>query len=531
MRRWNGWGSETTDFPLKPAAEQFLKDRIGEGKPLPDATLAEVVAQVPTSRLPAHALIQTDPETRVRHARGQSLPDWLAMRSGNFGLFPDGVAFPTKREQVRELLQFAKQHDIEVIPYGGGSSVVGHINPRQTMRPVLTLSLERMNKLIDLDRHSQLANFGAGTAGPQVESQLKPHGFMLGHFPQSWELSTVGGWVASRSSGQQSLRYGRIEQLFAGGNIETTEGTLEIPTIPASSAGPDIREMFMGSEGRMGIITDVKLRVTPLPEQEQFYVAFLPNWNDAVAAVRTLVQQRVPLSMVRLSNEVETSTQVRLATNPALVNIMDRLLKLRGAGAEKCMITFGVTGSKPQCSSAYDQAMKILRQFDAVHTGTMLGKKWQENRFKAPYLRHGLWTKGYAVDTLETACDWSRVPRMVESVEAAIKHALDDQGEKVHVFTHLSHVYAQGSSSYTSYVFRCGPSYEETWKRWRRIKSAASQAIVDNGGTISHQHGVGVDHAPYLVAEKTVLGLSTIGAMCKHLDPAHIMNPGKLLED
>lgn len=531
MRRWNGWGSESTEFPLKPAAEQFLRERIGEGKPLPDATLAEVVAQVPESRLPPHTLIQTDPETRVRHARGQSLPDWLAMRSGNFGFFPDGVAFPTHASQVQELLQFAKTHDIEVIPYGGGSSVVGHINPRKTARPILTLSLARMNKLTELDRQSQLATFGAGTPGPEVEAQLKPHGFMLGHFPQSWELSTVGGWVASRSSGQQSLRYGRIEQLFAGGRIETTQGTLEIPTIPASSAGPDIREMIMGSEGRMGIITDVKVRVTPIPEQENFYVGFLPNWSDAVAAVRALIQNRVPLSMLRLSNEVETSTQVRLATNPAIVNVMDKLLKLRGAGDEKCMVTFGVTGNKQQCASAFSQAMKILKQYNVVHTGKLLGKKWEENRFKAPYLRHGLWTKGYAVDTLETACDWSRIPRMIESVESSIKHALDRDNEKVHVFTHLSHVYAQGSSAYTSYVFRCGASYEETLARWRRIKSAASEAIVANGGTISHQHGVGTDHAPYLEAEKTRLGIAAIRSLCDHFDPAHILNPGKLLED
>lgn len=531
MRRWNGWGSESTDFPLKPAAEQFLKERIGESKPLRDATLAEVVAQVPASRMPPHALIQTDPETRVRHARGQSLPDWLAMRSGNFGFFPDGVALPSQSSQVQELLQFARANNIEVIPYGGGSSVAGHINPRNVDRPVLTISLSRMNKLTEIDRPSQLATFGAGTAGPDVEAQLKPHGFMLGHFPQSWELSTVGGWVASRSSGQQSLRYGRIEQLFAGGRIETTEGTLEIPTIPASSAGPDIREIIMGSEGRMGIITDVKVRVTPMPEQENFYVGFLPNWSDAVAAVRALVQQRVPLSMVRLSNEVETSTQVRLATNPAVVNVMDKLLKLRGAGDEKCMITFGVTGTKQQCRSSFSQALKILKQFGVVHTGTILGKKWQENRFKAPYLRHGLWTKGYAVDTLETASDWSRVPRMVESVETAIKTALDGDGEKVHVFTHLSHVYAQGSSSYTSYVFRCGNTYEETYDRWQRIKAAASKAIVANGGTISHQHGVGADHAPYLAAEKGALGMSAIRSLCNHFDPAHIMNPGKLLED
>ncbi|CBL46979.1 FAD/FMN-containing dehydrogenase [gamma proteobacterium HdN1] len=531
MRRWNGWGNEGTDFPLKPAAKQFLSKRIGEAKALPDASLEDALTQVPASRLPPHSLIQTAAEVRLRHARGQSFGDWLAMRSGQFGVFPDGVAFPNNAGQVRELLQFALQHNVEVIPYGGGSSVVGHINPRESERPVLTISLTRMNRLSELDRTSQIATFGAGTAGPEVESQLKPHGYMLGHFPQSWELSTVGGWVASRSSGQQSLRYGRIEQLFAGGSIETTEGTLEIPSFPASSAGPDIREMILGSEGRMGIITDVKLRVSQLPEQESFHVGFVPNWSDAIAAARTLVQNRIPLSMLRISNEVETETQVRLATNPAIANVLDQLLKLRGAGSNKCMITFGVTGTRAQCNNARRQALNILSKFGVVNTGTILGKKWEENRFKSPYLRHGLWTAGYAVDTLETACDWSRIPQMVENVEASIKNALSDKDEQVHVFTHLSHVYSEGSSAYTTYVFRCADSYEETEARWRKIKTAASNAIVANGGTISHQHGVGTDHAPFLEAEKKALGMSAIRSLCDHFDPAHIMNPGKLLED
>ena len=204
MRRWNGWGDEHNDFPLKPSARQFLQDLVGAGKRLPDATLADVMAKVPASRLPQHPLIATDAETRVRHARGQSLADWLAVRSGEIGVFPDGVAFPETTAQVRELLQFAKQHSVHVIPYGGGSSVVGHINPLAGAAPVLTISLANLNRLLQLDRMSQIATFGAGTPGPLVESQLKPMGFTLGHFPQSWELSTVGGWVASRSSGQQS---------------------------------------------------------------------------------------------------------------------------------------------------------------------------------------------------------------------------------------------------------------------------------------------------------------------------------------
>lgn len=531
MRRWNGWGDESTDFPLKPSAQRFLADMIGPGHRLPDASLQDVMAKVPPSRLPHHPLIVTDAETRVRHARGQSLADWLALRSGEFGVFPDGVAFPVNALQVRELLHYALQQKVSVIPYGGGSSVVGHINPAAGDRPVLTISLTNMNRLQHLDRESQIATFGAGTPGPLVESQLKPMGYTLGHFPQSWELSTIGGWVASRSSGQQSLRYGRIEQLFAGGHIETPVGTLDIPTIPASSAGPDIREMILGSEGRLGIITDVKVRVTPLPEQEDFHVVFFPNWEEATAAVRTLVQRKIPLSMMRVSNARETWTQLQLAGHPTAIGLLEKYLGLRGARSEKCMFTFGLTGSKLYCKAAMELARPIIKEYGGIHTGTLLGKKWQENRFRSPYLRHGLWENGYAVDTLETAVDWSNVTTALGAIEYALQNGLNSSGEKVHVFTHLSHLYTQGSSIYTTYVFRCGETYGETFQRWKTLKAAASEQIVKHGGTISHQHGVGVDHAPYLAAEKGALGIAAIRSLCDRFDPQGIMNPGKLLQE
>lgn len=528
MRRWNGWGDDANDFPLHASGLEFLRGRLGEGRPLADAGLQQVLARVPASRLAEHPLINRDAEVRVRHARGQSLPDWLAMRSGDFGRFPDGVAEPEDSDQVRELLDWCRAQGVTLIPYGGGTSVAGHINPPAGDRPVLTLSLARMNRLLDLDRDSQLATFGAGTPGPAVERQLAEKGYVLGHFPQSWELSTLGGWVASRSSGQQSLRYGRIEQMFAGGRVETPDGTLEIPTIPASSAGPDLREMLMGSEGRMGVITEVKVRVTPLPEQESFHVAFLPDWQAAVKLVREMVQAKLPLSMLRLSNAEETRTQLTLAGHEKLVGWLERYLSVRGCGEGKCMLTFGVTGHRRQCRQVLAEALRHIRAAGGVNTGRMLGRKWEDSRFRSPYLRHGLWEHGYAVDTLETAVDWARVPAMVEQVEQAIRdHA--GPGEQAHVFTHLSHLYPQGSSIYTTYVFRCSESYAATRERWWAMKQAASDTIASLGGTISHQHGVGRDHAPWLHREKGERGMMAIRSLVKHFDPDGYLNPGCLI--
>ena len=389
------------------------------------------------------------------------------------------------------------------------------------------------------DKESQIATFGAGTLGPDIEKQLAEHGYTLGHFPQSWELSTIGGWVASRSSGQQSLRYGRIEKMFAGGNIETLQGSLDIPTFPASSAGPDIREMILGSEGRLGIITEVKVRVTKIAEQENFYVAFFPNWQIGMQATRDIVQNGVQLSMMRLSNGVETASHLKLAGHDTAVNYLEKYLRFRGVPQknlmdsnheqQKTMFTFGITGSKAQCKSALNITKQFIRQHQGVYIGTALGKHWQHNRFRSPYLRQGFWDVGILVDTMETCLDWSIVPAAVKGLESAIASALNEVDEKVHVFTHLSHFYGQGCSVYTTFLFRMGNNYEETLQRWSKLKAVGANAIVEYGGTISHQHGVGKDHAPYLLAEKGALGMKAIKELCQLFDPEQQMNPGKLV--
>ena len=529
MQRWNGWGDEAKSYPVKSSAKQFIEQKLGAAKALPEASLESVLNKVPESRLPEHSLVSTDSEDRLRHTRGQSLPDWLAMRSGEFGVFPDGVAFPASAAEVRSILDYAKKHNVMLIPFGGGTSVVGHITPPPSERPVLTVDMRRMSQLLDLDEKSLIATFGAGVVGPDLEAQLRARGYMLGHFPQSFELSTLGGWVASRSSGQQSMRYGRIEQMFAGGSMETLKGTLEIPTFPASSAGPDIREMILGSEGRMGIITEVKVRVLPLPEQESFRVAFLPDWQSAEKLVRKIVQGKLQLSMLRLSNAVETATQLVLAGHPHLVGGLEKYLNLRGMGEGKCMLTYGLTGSRAQCRAALRQTNRLIRSAGGITTGTTLGKKWQHSRFRSPYLRETLWELGYVVDTMETATDWPNVTRMMGAIEGALKDAAG--GEPVHQFSHLSHLYPQGSSIYTTYLFKMAGSYEETLARWECYKARASEAIVANRGTISHQHGVGCDHAPYLLAEKGALGLGAIDQLCHYFDPEQRMNSGKLLPD
>lgn len=545
MRRWNGWGDEIITYPLPPSAIRFLEDVLGPGTPPQDAALNDVIRGVPSSRLPAHPLVTADAEARVRHACGQSLPDWVAIRSGRIPAFPDGVAFPTTEADVAWLIAFATETGARLIPYGGGTSVVGHVNPSPGDSPVLSVDMGRMVRLLAFDETSRLATFGAGVDGPHLEAELRAWGYTLGHFPQSFELSTLGGWIATRSSGQQSLYYGRIEDLFAGGRLISPVGWLDLPPFPASAAGPDLRQLVLGSEGRLGVVTQASVRVSPSPEREDFHAIVFPDWTQGIAAVRDMAQAWLPLSMLRLSDALETTTTLALAGQERRVSLFERLLRIRGLGPDKCMLLVGVTGRDGVVKAARKQAIEAARAYGGVHVGRTMGNEWRKSRFRTPYLRNTLWELGYAVDTLETAVRWSDVLPTADAIRRVLRGGLDDLGEHVHVFAHLSHVYPDGASIYVTYLFRLPQTHspqrgasinsgrcldsDETLRRWRLLKTAASHAIVAAGGTISHQHGVGVDHASYLPAEKGDLGMATLRDLCKIFDPGGVMNPGKLI--
>lgn len=531
MRRWNGWGDDSIEAHMPAGALDFLRERIGDAQPPSDATLGQALAGLGPSRLPARPFIDASPRARLSASFGQSLGDWLHLRFGRIAAAVDGVATPGDEAEVRDLLAFARETGARLIPQGGATSVVGHLTPPPGDRPVLALSLARLDRLVELDPLALLATFEAGAAGPKIESDLRQRGFTLGHFPQSFDYSTLGGWIATRSSGQQSARYGRIEAMFAGARVETPTGTLDIPTFPASAAGPDLREWVLGSEGRIGTITRATMRVTPLPEREIFAGYFLPDWNRGQSAARELAQARLGLSMLRLANATETETTLRLAGGGTAVRLLERYLRARGAGDGRVLLLAGFTGGAAQVRAMRAQAGAILRRHGAVSTGSLLGEKWKANRFKSVYLRNALWDAGYAVDTMETAVDWPRVTSTMQAMEEAGRAALQAQGERCHAYTHLSHVYPQGSSVYSTFVFRIGADFETAWARWRGLKAAVSEAIVRAGGTISHQHGVGKDHAPWLAAEKGARGLAAIREVIAHFDPEGVMASGNLFAD
>jgi len=304
---------------------------------------------------------------------------------------------------------------------------------------------------------------------------------------------------------------------------------LQVGGLPASSAGPDLRETVLGSEGRLGLLTDVTLRVRAVAAHERFHAIFFPDWQSGFEAVRELAQAGVALSMLRYSNEVETETQLALVEgHERALAWLKKYLRWRGAGAGACMLLAGVTGSEREARDARSALGDIVGRHRGIAVGTAIGRGWAKNRFRGPYLRNGLWDAGIGVETVETCVPWSGAAAMLAGIESAGRASLGAEDERVHVFTHLSHVYRQGCSVYTTFVYRLAADPDANLERWLGLKTMASQAVVAGGGTISHQHGVGLDHLPWLPAEKGELGMALLRAAARELDPAGMMNPGKL---
>ena len=529
-RRWNGWGDVAVSPTLSPNAIRTLTDLLGPGNPPRDATLDEVVAALPPSRLAPAAGLSMDPVDRIRHARGQDLPDWIALRSGRLPAVPDAVARPASATDVADLLARAATEGWTLIPRGGGTSVVGGVTVVPSARPVVVVDLAGLAGLRHLDPVSGLATVGGGTLGPAVEAALAAAGRRLGHVPQSWEWSSVGGWVATRSSGATSMGVGRIEDLFAGGHLETPVGSLDLPPFPASAAGPDLREFVLGSEGRLGIVTDAILRTVPIPARDVVRAYSLPDWEHALDLGRTLANAGLRLNMVRVSTPLETATTIALIPSDRSRRLLRRYLGWRRQASEACLVLVGMAGPDKVVRAVEGEVGRLVRDRRGIGVPT-LGTAWARERFRTPYLRNALWEAGYAVDTVETAIDWARLPALAEALGPVLRHGLEAHDERVHAYSHLSHLYPSGSSLYVTYAFRIAADPDETLVRWTRLKTLASDTIVAHGGTISHQHGVGRVHAPYLAAEKGELGMAALATLVERFDPDGILARGVLLQD
>jgi alkyldihydroxyacetonephosphate synthase len=534
--RWWGWGDPEHPAGLPAEAGSFLAEAVGElPSPSPPVALSHVrLAPVALDdrmldrlrALVGAAHVRDDHAERVFHAAGKGYPDLVRMRAGEPDGAPDAVVLPGGAEQLTAVLALCAQSSLAVVPFGGGTSVVGGVAPLCGEHAgVIALDTSRMGEPIALDAESRTVTVQAGMRAPALERHLAESGLTLGHYPQSFEYVSLGGCAATRSAGQASTGYGRIEQMIAGVRMSSPSGEIALPALPASAAGPSLRQLVIGSEGTLGVISELSLRVRPAPRERIYEGVFFESFSAGARALRELIQHRAAPDVARLSDEAETRMSLALAGSGGVKGRLGRVyLRARGYGSG-CLAIFGYEGE--QASARRKHGMEIVRANDGLPVGRSPGEAWLKGRFAAPYLRDELLTLGVMVETLETATQWSNVERLHAAVATAIGDALDDGGTPGLVMCHVSHLYETGASLYFTFIARQRKGEEIA--QWREAKEAASRAIAEGGGTITHHHAVGVDHAPWMIAEVGEGGVRALRALKDELDPAGIMNPGKLV--
>ncbi|WP_235562503.1 FAD-binding oxidoreductase [Microbacterium sp. Root1433D1] len=520
--RWNGWGdpAKAKDLPLPVRA--LLPMLLGRvRRPEPAATLAEV--QLAPSRLsdedhaalsaavgPAH--VDDTAEARIRHAGGRSTADLLRRRETRQDA-PDAVVSPADHDEVRACLDVAVARGIAVIPFGGGTSVVGALDPqRGAHHAVVSLDLRRLSGVVRLDEISGEAVLAAGTTGPEAEALLSAHGFELGHYPQSFRYATIGGFAAARSSGQNSAGNGRFDSMVTGIRVATPTGDIELGRSPGSAAGPDLIRVFLGSEGIFGVITEVRVRVHPIPRERVFESWSFPDFASGAEGLRRVAQQGNGPTVIRLSDEAETAVSL------AQVGKIGKALS-KGASVVTVYEGDGIAERRARTSAQ-------LAAAGGISAGEGAAEDWLKGRFDGPYLRDSLLDAGVFCETLETATTWSNLQRLRSAVEAALKDGFADAGAKSYVMCHVSHIYPTGASLYFTVLagIRSDPLGV-----WEPVKSRVNDAIIASGGTISHHHAVGRDHAPWLREEIGETGIRILAAIKRELDPVGVLNPGAVI--
>ena len=532
--RWWGWGDPAKPTELSEGAERLLAERgidASGGAAIPTLESVELpsAGDLPDAVLDAagRSNVSTSDEDRLRHSGGQSYADLIERRSGVINAAPDAVIALDAAERIVPVLEACAKHSVAVVPFGGGTSVVGGVAPERGSSD-LVISLDTGNlREVTVDPVSLTATLGAGLRGPEAEAVLAESGLTLGHFPQSFEYATVGGFAATRSAGQASSGYGRFDSLVSSIRLASPAGMLSTLDTPHTAIGPSLMELVVGSEGAFGVIPDVTVRIRPAPKVKRYEAWLVDDFETGNGVIRSLAQSdRLP-TIARVSDPAETGVSLGISGPSGMAGeAFSRYLKLRGKGGG-CLMIVGLEGNDSGVRRDRRDLTRTLRSAGAISLGQSAGSGWAKGRFHGPYLREALLDRGLVVDTLETAQQWSRHQELYEFVQSAIQGELDDLGMNGIVMCHLSHAYRDGASLYFTVIASPGP--DGGLASWRRIKASASRAIQTSGGTLSHHHATGRDHLPYLEGEIGPLGIETLRAVKDRLDPVGIMNPGCLI--
>ncbi len=550
QQKWWGWGAEGIEFSFadKPKFAPFVMDVIGV-----DVTKAAPrVAALSTYDIPASQLTSAlrtalmealgedsvidDDEYRVIHAFGRGVRDLVRVRRGEFGRLPDVVVYPGSEDEVVAIVAAATAADAVVIPYGGGSNIVGALEavPTET-RQIISINMGRMNKVLEIDEASGLARIEAGVLGPDMEVQLNAKGWTLGHFPDSFVWSTLGGWIATRSSGMQSDKYGDIADITRGLRMVMDGQVLVLRPLPSSSSGPSVREMVLGSEGRLGIITEATVNVHRLPPVREIQAYFFPTYDAGLEAMTELAASDAAPSITRIMDAAETqfsmangkkSSRVSHLMNRAVQEVMTR----KGWDLEKIALGFiGYEGTPVHVRYEKGQVGKIISRNGGMGVGKGPGVLYDQKKYDIPYIRDFLLDRGIPADVSETATPWRLLKQIHDTTVAAAYQAMDEAGVQGFVMCHLSHSYHSGACQY--FTFAINDSTEHNMESYDRVKRAIQQSFMDNGGTVSHHHGVGEEHSPWLDQDISPAGVFIQRKLFEGVDPEYRFNPGKIIHE
>jgi alkyldihydroxyacetonephosphate synthase len=541
--KWWGWGREDEAYHI-PDPDRFwtyVRDRLGEPRPRPRvASLAEFklrpsrlsepdIAEL--RQMSGEGVVSTDSDDRAFFSLGKAYKDLVRMRRGDIANATDAIVRPGDEQQVLGLLRFAARRRLAVIPFGGGTSVVGGVEPVGE-GPTITIDMAALSQVLEIDSEAATATVQAGVMGPELERVLRRSGFTLGHFPQSFRYSSVGGWIATRSAGQNSTKYGAIASLVQSVRLAHPEGILSTPNVPAAATGPDLVQAIVGSEGTLGVITQANLRLSALPEHRSYKGYLLPSFAAGVQVAREIMQAGLEPAVLRVSDEAETESSLALRAVPrgaaaAAERVGRWYLHRKGLDLESgSIMILGFEGSEADVRHGREVAKPILKRHGAASLGSSPGRAWRRSRFAAPHLRDVFLDNGIMVDTLETSTTWGNYLTLHAKVRDALRGAL---GERSVVMAHLSHSYTDGGSIY--YTFLAPQDEGGEIEQWERVKAAATGAIVAGGGALSHHHAIGIEHRRWMRDYLGDEGSRWLSQIKRAIDPEGILNPGKLIPD
>ena len=546
--KWWGWGHEdvTFDDSTKPELWPYLKRELGVGEIRWDKPVAFEDVTLPEQKNNEAFLaaiqaglgdgqIVDDKKSRLVHAAGKSFRDLWLMRHGQVQFAPDCVVYPDTEEDVALVVRAAHEHGVVLVPFGGGSNIAGCLVPSDRGgRMVVSLDMCRMHRVLEVDRYSLTARIQPGVYGQHLEDQLAEHGVTLGHFPDSFLHSTLGGWVATRSAGMQSDIYGKIEDMVISLRMVTPSGTIITRTVPKSSNSIDIKHLCIGSEGILGVITEVVVQVHHKPEKEDWYGWLFPDFKSGLDAIHECHRGDCMPTVTRLNDPKKTA--LSFAFKHPKTGIKDKIAKAfkwyignvkKIDFKQCCLMVVKYEGTPQAFNRIKNRVTAIYKKHRGVCLGAEPGRSFAKVKFDFPHLRDYVMDRSIMADVSETATTWDNLRTLHESGLADVEQAIKDTGVDAWVGCHLSHSYRTGASLY--FTFGCLQREGREIEQYLYVKKAAEDAFMKNGGTLSHHHAVGTEHLPWVEEDLSPTGLKAVKALKAGLDPNDIMNPGKII--